>query len=80
MDIETELTRILQEEIDKEVIMQARVESYVVQGWHLVVCSAPIEDIGSWMQANMQDEWRVFFENWLFRDSNDAVLFRLTWS
>lgn len=79
MDIETELTRILQEEIDKEVIMQARVESYVVQGWHLVVCSAPIEDIGGWMQANMQDEWRVFFSDWLFKDSNDAVLFRLTW-
>ena len=79
MDIENELVRILQEEIDKEVIMQARVASYTTQGWHLIVSSAPVEDIGSWMQENMQDEWRVFFENWLFKDSNDAVLFRLTW-
>jgi hypothetical protein len=80
MDIETEFSRILQEAIDKEVIIQARVASYTAQGWHLIVSDAPMEDIGGWMQENIQDEWRVFFENWLFKDANDAVLFRLTWS
>jgi hypothetical protein len=79
MDVETELSKLLQQAIDKEVIIQARVATYVAQDWHLVVCSAPIEDIGGWMQTNIQDEWHVFFSDWLFKDSADAVLFRLTW-
>lgn len=79
MDIDLELAQILKDEIDKEILTQIRVASYVEQGWHLVVCSAPIEDIGGWMQENIQDEWRVFFSDWLFKDSDDAVLFRLTW-
>ena len=80
MYVEDELAKILQDEIDKEVLTLISVATYVGNGWHLVVSAAPMEDIGGWMQANIQDEWRVFFENWLFKDANDAVLFRLTWS
>lgn len=79
MEIDLELATILQDEINKEITTQIRVATYVENGWHLVVSDAPMEDIGGWMQTNIQDEWRVFFENWLFKDINDAVLFRLTW-
>ena len=79
MEIDLELAQILEDEIQKEILTQLQVASYVEQGWYLVVSAAPMEDIGGWMQENMQDEWRVFFSDWLFRDSKDAVLFRLTW-
>jgi len=79
MDVLDELSRILQEEIDKEITTQISVATHVGNGWHLVVSAAPMEDIGGWMQTNIQDKWRVFFENYLFKDASDAVLFRLTW-
>lgn len=79
MDVEAELARILQEEINKEVLYAAKVASYQKSGWTLVTSAAPVEDIGGWMQANIRDEWRVFFESWLFKDADDAMLFRLTW-
>ena len=79
-DIEQALANILREEIDKELLVDLRCADLVNQGWTMARIDASIEDIGSWMQANIHGDWRAFHDRWLFENADDAVLLLLRWS
>lgn len=78
-EITDELAKILQEEIDKEIVTKVSIKMFQDRGWHTVTCDTPIEDIGSWMQ-NVKGNWRAFYHIYLFEEEKDATLFRLTWT
>lgn len=78
MTIEDEIAKILQEEIDKEVLIEIRTAHYISLGWTLITIDAAIEDIGDWMK-HIQGDWRAYHDRWLFENADDATLFKLTW-
>lgn len=79
MTIEDDIAKILQEEIDKEVLTEIRTQHYLNLGWTLVQNKVAIEDIGGWIK-NIQGDWRAYHDRWLFEREDDATLFKLTWS
>lgn len=78
-EIANELAKILQEEIDKEIVTKVSIKMFQDRGWYTVTCDTPIEDIGGWMQ-NVKGNWRTFYNIYLFEEEKDATLFRLTWT
>lgn len=78
-EIVNEIAKILQEEIDREVVNQVMIKSFQNRGWYTVTCTAPIEDIAGWMR-DIKGNWRVFDHIYLFEEEKDATLFRLTWT
>lgn len=73
------LIKELQEAIDREVMDQVSITIFENRGWFKVNCYTPIEDIGSWMDKNVKDNWRSFGHVYLFENHDEATLFRLTW-
>jgi len=80
-DMADELSRILQAEIDREFITMVRVNQLLSDGWTKVeVSDIDPDDIGPWLQENMQGDWRAFVSCWMFELADDATLFILRWS
>jgi len=80
MDLAEEFANILREEIDREIITEARITQLLGEGWTMVRLPDPDRDgIGAWMQENMQEDWRAFASCWLFESADDATLFTLRW-
>jgi hypothetical protein len=79
-DFAKQAARILQEEIDKEVITEIRIALLVDEGWTRVdLPMVDFTDIGPWMQVNIQRDWQGFFNTWLFESADDATLFKIAW-
>jgi hypothetical protein len=82
---EEEAARILQEEIDREVIMELSIKNLVSQGWTSVEVGAGIEDfneIDQWIRENIgasSCEYHWIYDIWAFKHSDDATLFKLKW-
>ncbi len=78
-DLETELAKTLQEEIDAE-IMQSMLKEC---GWHEVVISRrhkPEKDIvEQWVNSNVKDGFWTHGPIWLFKNDKDAMWFKLRW-
>ena len=74
------LVKELQEAIDREVMDKVSIKMFQDKGWATVVCCTPVEDIGSWMDKNINDNWRAFYHIYLFENHDEATLFRLTWT
>lgn len=80
-DIEDLLTKIIQQEIDREIIQEAAIAYFVGEGWtRVVISNTDLEYIGSWMQENIRGNWRGFTTQWVFEDPEEAILFRMRWS
>jgi hypothetical protein len=80
-DFAEQAARILQEEIDKEVITMIRIDQLVREDWTRVdLPMMDFTDMGPWMQANIRGDWRGFYNTWLFESADDATLFKMTWS
>ena len=79
-EIHDALVKELQEAIDREVMDKVSIKMFQDRGWATVKCSTPIEDIGEWMDKNINDNWRAFYHIYLFENHDEATLFRLTWT
>ena len=82
IDLENELAKILQQEIDNEIL----IETFVESGWTKVILKElpTFEDSGSiayWLGENCKGMYKSFPHNiYLFEDSKDAELFILRWA
>lgn len=77
-EIDNELAKILQEEIDKEFLRQIQAEQLVNEGWTKIpfIVKTSIE----WFKENIQDEYEMINGAMYFKSHDDAVLYSLTWS
>lgn len=77
-EIGDELAKILQEEIDKEILAKIKGQQLVMEGWtkipFTVKCSI------DWFKENIQDEYSMLGGAMYFKSQGDAVLYSLTWS
>ena len=80
-DLVKELEDILTEEIKREQSTLLQIRLQQAQGWTLVVVDANVDFtvIGTWIGENIKHEWRAYDNRWLFENSNDATLFKMTW-
>jgi len=82
-DLEGELARVLQEEIDWEILSSVFVES----GWTKVESphTGALTEVGehevkSWCKQNLKGHYKARGKDWLFERAEDATWFSLRWS
>jgi hypothetical protein len=76
--ISDELAKILQEEIDREIIHELKAQQLVNEGWIMIPFTVKISI--DWFKENMQDEYAMVLGKMYFKSHEDAVLYTLTWS
>ena len=76
--ISDELAKILQEEIDKEIILELKAQQLVNEGWIMIPFTVKISI--DWFKKNMQDEYAMVLGKMYFKSQEDAVLYSLTWA
>ena len=78
VDFSAEYAKILQEEIDKEIIQELKAQQLVNEGWVMIPFTVKISI--DWFKENMQDEYAMILGKMYFKSHDDAVLYTLTWS
>ena len=80
---EDEAARLIQEEIDWEVLSSILVET----GWTRVSAAqtsalTPLgeHEVKTWCRQNLKGHYKARGSNWIFELKNDAVWFSLRWS
>jgi len=73
-----EFAKIIQEEIDREIILTVKAEGLVKQGWIMIPFTVKISI--DWFKENMHDEYAMILGKMYFKSHEDAVLYSLTWS
>ena len=76
--ISDELAKMLQEEIDREIILELKAHQLVNEGWIMIPFTVKISL--DWFKENMQDEYAMVLGKMYFKSHEDAVLYSLTWS
>jgi len=76
--ISDELAKILQEEIDKEIVNELKAQQLVNDGWIMIPFTVKISI--DWFRENIQNEYIMLSEAMYFKSHDDAVLYSLTWS
>ena len=76
--ISDELAKILQEEIDKEIIRELKAQQLVNEGWIMIPFTVKISI--DWFKENMQDEYAMILGKMYFKSQQDAVLYSLIWA
>ena len=74
----TEFAKIIQEEIDREIVLTIKAEGLVKEGWIMIPFTVKISI--DWFKENMQDEYAMILGKMYFKSHDDAVLYSLTWS
>jgi hypothetical protein len=74
-EISEELAKILQQEIDKEIMM----DLLVAQGWTKVTVDKKKTVDKDWCNICIKKKYQSFGNNWYFEDENDANFFALAW-
>ena len=86
METEDQLTaqaaQIIADEIDFELLKSILVSNC---GWHYVALESLQSNerainISEWAHTECKGHWRHLGRMWLFEKSEDAILFKLTWS
>ena len=76
-----DLTKTLQEEIDKEVILEILGASLVDRGWTKVPNFLfDIDELQNWLAENTSDDYRCWGKSVYFKSSKDATLYVLKWA
>lgn len=79
--ISDDLAKILQEEIDREIIEEITGASLVEQGWTKVpVTIWRNVNMEAWLSENMIDEYKHLSNYAYFKSSDDATLYILKWT
>jgi hypothetical protein len=73
-----DFAKIIQEEIDREIVLTVKAEGLVKQGWIMIPFTVKISI--DWFKENMQDEYAMILGKMYFKSQEDAVLYSLTWS
>ena len=73
-----EFAEIIQEEIDREIVLTIKADSLVKEGWITIPFTVKISI--DWFKENMQDEYAMILGKMYFKNYEDAVLYTLTWS
>jgi outer membrane protease len=82
---EEEASRILQEEIDREIIAEMHIQDLISKGWTPVEVSSgnmDYDEIDQWMQESIGIESCVYhwiYDTWVFKHADDATLFKMRW-
>ena len=74
-DISEELAKLLQQEIDKEIM----IDLLVAQGWIQVTIDRKKTVDKDWCNTCIKKKYRSLDNRWFFEDQNDANLFALAW-
>lgn len=80
-ELEEELARVLQEEIDREVLFGLLEEC----GWTRIELPSkwfPVSgiELHEWRQKNLTGKWKAHENTWLFEKEKDATIFALRWA
>jgi hypothetical protein len=73
-----EFAKIIQVEIDREIVLTVKAESLVKQGWIQIPFTVKISI--DWFNENIRDEYAMILGKMYFKSQEDAVLYSLTWS
>ena len=73
-----DFAKIIQEEIDREIVLTVKAEGLVKQGWIMIPFTVKISI--DWFKENMQDEYAMILGKMYFKSHDDAVLYSLTWA
>ena len=78
----SELARILQEEIDREIVESIQIERLKAEGWTEAKNNFNIgpRTKKRWLEDNAQGEYKIFVKSVLFSRASDATMFVLKWS
>ena len=74
-NISDDIAKILQEEIDKEIMT----ELLLSQGWIQVTIDKKKTVDKDWCKTCIKKNYKSFDNRWFFEDQNDANLFALAW-
>ena len=77
-EVYDDFAKIIQEEIDREIILTVKADSLVKEGWIIIPFTVKISI--DWFKENMQDEYAMILGKMYFKSSEDAVLYSLTWA
>jgi len=78
VDFSAAYAKIIQEEIDREIILTVKAEGLVKQGWITIPFTVKISL--DWFKENIHDEYAMILGKMYFKSHEDAVLYSLTWS
>jgi len=79
--IDDNLAKILQEEIDREVLNQINWEFIKSKNWIEVKIPAYSDKIPVWCESNLKHDYKEFDKvYWYFESEQDATMFTLRWS
>lgn len=73
----SEFAKILQEQIDKEVLMTIKAEELIKQGWFMIPFA--VKTSINWFKENIKDEYAMILGKMYFKSQEDAVFYTLTW-
>jgi hypothetical protein len=75
--VQADFMRTLQEEIDAEIMFDLLKQ----KGWHHVELDTPVDDqvATRWLSKNASGKHHGRWQNWLFENEKDAVMFSLRW-
>jgi hypothetical protein len=76
IDLEKEIAKILQAEIDKEIL----IELCKTQGWIEVKIDIKVSVDKDWCAQHIKKKYKNLNNFWYFEDSRDAEFFILRWS
>ena len=77
-EVYDDFAKIIQEEIDREIILTVKAEGLVKQGWIIIPFTVKISL--DWFKENIHDEYAMILGKMYFKSHEDAVLYSLTWS
>jgi len=78
-DIENEFLKILQEEINREILNEVREKTLESKGYTRVekIHHRNIDE--AWVQDNIKGRYEVVNDRWHFELKDDAILFIMRW-
>jgi tRNA A37 N6-isopentenylltransferase MiaA len=79
-EINDNLAKILQEELDREVLREVEKATLKSQGWTEVIQHTKAKISDEWCRQFIKDEYRIYSNCWYFKDERDATFFSLKWS
>jgi len=77
-EVYDDFAKIIQEEIDREIVLTVKADSLVKEGWIIIPFTVKISI--DWFKEHMQDEYAMILGKMYFKNHEDAVLYTLTWS
>lgn len=79
-EINDNLAKILQEELDREVLREVEKTTLKSQGWTEVTQHTKAKISDDWCRQFIKNEYRIYGNCWYFKDERDATFFSLKWS